>query len=379
MGRRIAKAIAGGATFAYTYDGWNLLRERKTVGGTSVTKDFIWGLDLSQTLQGTGGVGGLLSVILPGETPLETFAVYDANGNVTEYVNASGATVAHYEYDPFGGISRLTGALADEFPHRFSTKYLYSETGLVYYGYRYYSPELGRWLSRDPVGEAGGPNVFGFVRNTPINTVDVLGLDGQKDCRGLGVTSFSFGDSRNFGIFLYDWSIRGAFDAKTCKSCCPGKGMIEDDEISLSIEGAVKLGGSTAGGGLSAGNIRGSWWAGIQIGVQGSGSVSGVLQSDRCNNQDLEGAVCLSLGGSGYVSGGGHAQVQAWRWVFDFGTDVTGRAGYTIKKCYVCRAGSCSWDKTQFCLNSSVVLNFNAIWFGGRWTIYEGSTCWDLE
>jgi len=176
MGRRIAKAIAGGATFAYTYDGWNLLRERKTVGGTSATKDFIWGLDLSQTLQGAGGVGGLLSVILPGETPLETFAVYDANGNVTEYVNASGATVAHYEYDPFGGISRLTGALADEFPHRFSTKYLYSETGLVYYGYRYYSPELGRWLSRDPIGEIGGFNLYTAFDNSPIDTIDLLGM-----------------------------------------------------------------------------------------------------------------------------------------------------------------------------------------------------------
>jgi len=197
MGRRIAKAIAGGATFAYTYDGWNLLRERKTVGGTSATKDFIWGLDLSQTLQGAGGVGGLLSVILPGETPVETFAVYDANGNVTEYVNASGTTVAHYEYDPFGGISRQTGALADEFPHRFSTKYLDSETGLVYYGYRYYSPDCGRFLSRDPLGDHAFLRHFTeglskrerqhferqallpayvFVNNSPVTLVDSLGL-----------------------------------------------------------------------------------------------------------------------------------------------------------------------------------------------------------
>ena len=181
MGRRIAKAIAGGATFAYTYDGWNLLRERKTVGGTSATKDFIWGLDLSQTLQGAGGVGGLLSVILPGETPLETFAVYDANGNVTEYVNASGTTVAHYEYDPFGGISRQTGALADEFPHRFSTKYLDSETGLVYYGYRYYSPALGRWLSRDPIGEHGGINLYGMIQNSPVCNYDPVGLSLGSD------------------------------------------------------------------------------------------------------------------------------------------------------------------------------------------------------
>jgi RHS repeat-associated protein len=125
-------------------------------------------------------VGGLLSVILPGETPVETFAVYDANGNVTEYVNASGATVAHYEYDPFGGISRQTGALADEFPHRFSTKYLDSETGLVYYGYRYYSPELGRWLSRDPLadhaslpGREGRQRLLAMLKRLSASYVEV--------------------------------------------------------------------------------------------------------------------------------------------------------------------------------------------------------------
>jgi RHS repeat-associated protein len=95
--------------------------------------------------------------------------------DVTEYVNASGTTVAHYEYDPFGGISRQTGALADEFPHRFSTKYLDSETGLVYYGYRYYSPELGRWTSRDPIGERGGHNLFVSMSNDAVSRRDILG------------------------------------------------------------------------------------------------------------------------------------------------------------------------------------------------------------
>jgi len=45
----------------------------------------------------------------------------------------------------------------------------------VYYNYRYYSPELGRWLSRDPIGENGGWNLYGMVGNNPTNYIDLLG------------------------------------------------------------------------------------------------------------------------------------------------------------------------------------------------------------
>ena len=57
-----------------------------------------------------------------------------------------------------------------------STKYLDDSTGWYYYGFRYYSPELGRWLSRDPIGEKGGPNVYGFAGNSPANAFDLYGL-----------------------------------------------------------------------------------------------------------------------------------------------------------------------------------------------------------
>ena len=57
----------------------------------------------------------------------------------------------------------------------FSTKYYDEETGFYYYGYRYYDPVTGRWPSRDPIGERGGINLYGFVRNEGVNNVDVLG------------------------------------------------------------------------------------------------------------------------------------------------------------------------------------------------------------
>jgi RHS repeat-associated protein len=62
-------------------------------------------------------------------------------------------------------------------PFRFSTKYQDDETDLLYYGYRYYRADIGRWLSRDPVNEGGGANLYGLVANNPVMKVDPLGLD----------------------------------------------------------------------------------------------------------------------------------------------------------------------------------------------------------
>ena len=62
-------------------------------------------------------------------------------------------------------------------PFRFSTKYQDDETELLYYGYRYYAPSTGRWLSKDPKGEIGGISLYAFVINNPMLRVDRLGLD----------------------------------------------------------------------------------------------------------------------------------------------------------------------------------------------------------
>jgi len=103
------------------------------------------------------------------------YVSYDANGNVSEYIDDSGNTVAHYEYSPFGRLTSATGDKAADFNHRFSTKYQSNTTALYYYGYRYYSAALGRWLSRDPIGERGGLNIYAFVVNGSVNKYDVLG------------------------------------------------------------------------------------------------------------------------------------------------------------------------------------------------------------
>jgi RHS repeat-associated protein len=180
MGRRVSKVTEDGSGTTecnYVYDGWALIRERIATGETAQTNSYVYGLDLSGGLQGAGTIGGILATVREGDSaPVVGFYAYDANGNVTDLVGTNGTGLAHYEYDSFGNPLVATGVLAAANPFRFSTKYTDDETGLVYYGYRYYSPELGRWLSRDPLEEGVELNIYAFVMNRPLNWHDPFGL-----------------------------------------------------------------------------------------------------------------------------------------------------------------------------------------------------------
>ena len=121
---------------------------------------------------GAGGVGGLVAVSVDGDY---YFPGYDNNGNVIGYWNEDGEIVAEYAYDAFGNTIYEDGDMADFFPHRFSTKYYDADSDLYYYGYRHYSPSLGRWISRDPIEEEGGNNLFVFCENNSIVQIDAFG------------------------------------------------------------------------------------------------------------------------------------------------------------------------------------------------------------
>ncbi|MCX8154905.1 MAG: hypothetical protein N3J91_00400 [Verrucomicrobiae bacterium] len=128
----------------------------------------------------------LATVIHNGPDAGVYFPVYDGNGNVMGYVRgADGLLVAQYEYGPFGELLRASGPLSQTFNPLFSTKYLDWETGLYYYGYRYYSPTSGRWLSRDLIAEWGGNNLYGFVYNSSANRIDRLGLQAAGGYPGM--------------------------------------------------------------------------------------------------------------------------------------------------------------------------------------------------
>jgi RHS repeat-associated protein len=175
MGRRVRKMVdsargtnwVNALTIHFAYDGWNLVREtRQGTNAPPQVVSHVWGLDLSGSEQGAGGVGGLLaSVGEGGSGPGTVLFGHDANGNVTVGVAASnGVVVAEYEYGPFGEPLRVSGEAAEWNPFRFSTKYTDDETGLLYYGHRYYGPALGRWLNRDPLREFD-------LQNEPQDTI----------------------------------------------------------------------------------------------------------------------------------------------------------------------------------------------------------------
>jgi RHS repeat-associated protein len=183
MSRRIRKVSRGGAEAAeFLYDGWNPIREICANASCTITNYYTWGLDLSGTQQGAGGVGGLLAVTTVSSQsaqPATFYPCYDANGNIVQYLDATGGVAVVWAYDAFGGTVSETGNAVPgtvHLPHRFSTKYLDAETGLYYYGYRFYHPELGRWASRDPIEEASDLNLNGCVGNDPVNRWDRLGL-----------------------------------------------------------------------------------------------------------------------------------------------------------------------------------------------------------
>jgi RHS repeat-associated protein len=131
----------------------------------NVLRDYAWGANLG------GGIGGLLQLSQGGA---DYTYLYDGRGNVVSVLDSSGQEVAKYRYDAFGRIVAKSGTFDQ--PFQFSTKRYDPDTGLSYYGYRFYSPAIERWMNRDPLGEEGGVNLYGFVANDPVNWIDPWGL-----------------------------------------------------------------------------------------------------------------------------------------------------------------------------------------------------------
>jgi RHS repeat-associated protein len=177
--RKVTTSIAtqGASDKVFLWDGWNLVGELNNSSGTfTAVRYYAWGLDLSGSTQGAGGVGGLI-LEKDASSGEGYFPTFDSNGNVVNLVQASsGSTVATYEYDPFGRVLTSSGGYAANNPIRYSTKFQDAETNWNYYGYRYYSADLGRWPSRDPIGENGGENLYGFVGNDCVTRIDTYGL-----------------------------------------------------------------------------------------------------------------------------------------------------------------------------------------------------------
>jgi len=180
MRRRICKEFTWSGSWAqisearYIYDGMLVIQER--AGNNLPTLTLTRGRDLGGSLQGAGGIGGLLAR-LDGASGHTAYFHADGNGNVAAMVTSQQIVVAKYIYDPFGNTLSKSGPLADANTYRFSSQEYHQPSGLSLYLYRAYVPNLQRWLNKDPLGEfPDGPNLYDFVGNNPMTRVDIDGL-----------------------------------------------------------------------------------------------------------------------------------------------------------------------------------------------------------
>ena len=160
----------------YIYDGAVAVQERD-INNLPVTT-YTRGRDLSGSLQGAGGIGGLLAMSQPSVVnPQHYYYQADGNGNIATLVNAQQLIVAKYLYDAFGNILNFKGALAAVNPYYFASKEYHQNSGLYYIGRRFYDSNLQRWVNRDPIQESGGLNLYAYVYNNAVNNIDPSGLE----------------------------------------------------------------------------------------------------------------------------------------------------------------------------------------------------------
>lgn len=166
------------SNYLYNNDGQRI---RKTTGGLTVYYHYDLAGNLIAQSDSTGTL--ITSYIYMGGTRIATVAT---DGTICYYhtnhletpeamTDQSGAVVWKADYKPFGqALVDPASTVVNDF--RFPGQYYDSETGLHYNWNRYYDPSTGRYLTADPIGLAGGINLYAYVLNDPVNWVDPMGL-----------------------------------------------------------------------------------------------------------------------------------------------------------------------------------------------------------
>ncbi len=128
---------------------------------------YVRGLDLG------GGIGG---IIYQKKGMDYYYYHYNHKGDVVALTDGTGKLAAYYEYDAWGNTMTQARKSGVDNPYRYSTKEWDEKSGLSYFGARYYSPEIGRWTQRDPLGEVDGLNLYAYCKADPAGRLDPLGL-----------------------------------------------------------------------------------------------------------------------------------------------------------------------------------------------------------
>lgn len=175
----------------------------------------------------------LKSVII--ELDGKTYApLHGIEGSVTALVDPSSSRIVEsYSYSAFGEETiydsnfTIVKKSILENPWRYAEKRIDHETGLVFFGTRYYNPEIGRWISPDPTGIFDGPNLYAFLHNNPINHFDFFGLS-TEDNSGCTYEHYFYGN-----IEYFNYCVPGKFPGD--RYCVGGSRLVNDGGNTLSL------------------------------------------------------------------------------------------------------------------------------------------------
>jgi RHS repeat-associated protein len=200
----------------HVYDGMRVIQERNSANTPNVS--YTRGNDLSGTLEGAGGIGGMLArseQYNSGSWGRHAAYYAAGNGNITALMGTTQTLLAAYRYDPYGRSLYQSGTLANANTYRFSSKDCHPNSGLYYYGFRFYEPGLQRWINRDPIGIRGGLNLFAYARNEPVVGKYPFGLWPRKcaDRPGNGTAGYVACDGKG------NWEAVNCFPGDRFSAC----------------------------------------------------------------------------------------------------------------------------------------------------------------
>jgi RHS repeat-associated protein len=183
---RLTTAISGNQTTQLTYDGHGRCTgiQQLTNGVETSNRQFLWA---GGQIREEHAPGGTVSkrffrqgvTLETGSTSGAYFYTRDHLDSIRELTDSTGSIRARYSYDPFGRPTYLSGDLDTDFG--FAGMLYPAELSLNITRFRAYDPNIGRWLSRDPLQDAEqkqGPNLYSYVSNNPVNLIDSSGLQG---------------------------------------------------------------------------------------------------------------------------------------------------------------------------------------------------------
>ncbi|MCU0293550.1 MAG: hypothetical protein MUF10_16440, partial [Thermoanaerobaculaceae bacterium] len=133
----------------------------------------------------------------------------DGLGSVVRLTDSNGNVVHSYQYDAWGNIEAETGAPVDGVQYTFTGREWDPETGLYYYRARYLDPKVGRFISEDPIGFAGGdPDLYAYVWNRPTAFIDPPGTVAVAGKVAVNVaTGAAFGAGGGWlGAKIHNWA-----------------------------------------------------------------------------------------------------------------------------------------------------------------------------